>query len=408
MLYNQTIEVADLSLGDLRFQNVDTNVTMRLRTASTCSCTFEFSHVLDKDSRLFEEKTTGSGSSSFDSTHSCVVMTVGQGGDRVVRQSYQYVHYYPGTSNLVFLGGSLTSTSPQPAGVRARLGVFDDYTDKVVDNTCGNGFFFQLQNNSLQVVRRVSSAGEPQTDVVVDQLYFSEDTLDGNGPSGVLFDPCKVHTFFIDLSWVGTGIVRMGLVGSGGLVCVHTFTCSNFDFCKYASLPVRSEIASVYSSTQDSMHVFGGSVWSEGPTRRQPRVFTVGSTSANVESRKPVTSLRLKSTANRKTVFLRKVTVLSSGLSMWEVLRAGTLTGGTWSKSNSCVEVDVDATAYTGGDLVSCSYSGSDLPTTLDFRCDSLSTINSNMQGESTVITVCCTPIDTAVRVFVSVEWEEL
>lgn len=410
ILTNQTLEVSDLSLGDLRFQNVDTDGTMRLRTSHKTRCLFEFNHIYDKEPTLFEEKLIAGGSASHNSK-SYVSMTVTTSGDKVIRQSYQYVPYQIGCNKFVILSATLTTSVTQPVGVRARIGIFDDVADKTVDTSCGNGFFFQLQNNSLQVVKRISTGAETQSDQVVDQPYFSEDVLDGTGPSAVTFVPTKTYDFFIDLTWTGMGVVRMGLLKpSGGIICAHIFNCANSDFCKYANLPVRCEISNLSSVIPDTMRVASGTVWLEGPSLQLPRHFAtnIGSQALTISSQRvPVLSIRLKDSFNRATSFITKLTMFSSNEVLWELLLGATLTSSSWqSSSSSKSEYDLSANNLSGGVLVCSSYSIN--KDTFDLKQSSLNCLYSNMAGVSTVLTLACSKLVDSATIFAGVEWEEI
>ena len=410
VLYNQTIEVADLSLGDLRFQNVDTDCTMRLRVASTTECLFEFNHVRGKEELLFQEVVVGELASSSHNNNSYLELHVASPGDKVVRQSYYYVPYSVGCNNIVVIGAVLSNFAEQPSGVRSRLGLYDDASDKTVD-VWGNGFFFQLQNGSLQVGRRTSTSGTTQQDIIVDQPYFSEDPLDGTGPSAITFIPNKCYSFFIDLSWVGTGIVRMGLLKNGGLACAHVFHCEDTNFCKYASLPVRQELINVSASSTDSLKIYSGCVWAEGPLLRRPSVVCVNSGSEPVvitTPRQPVMCFRLKSSANRTSAYLKRVEVLVTKATFWEVFLGCSVTGAEWSPVGECLEMDRVSTSCTGGRLLHTFVSSDRSVSSLDRQVNGV--LTADMEGESNVLVLCCSIVstETSCDAFVCVDLEQI
>jgi len=60
------------------------------------------------------------------------------------------------------------------------------------------------------------------------QQDFSEDTLDGNGPSKMLIDPEKLNVFQINLRWLGAGRIQYAIEDQNGcMVPFHTEHYSN-------------------------------------------------------------------------------------------------------------------------------------------------------------------------------------
>lgn len=79
------------------------------------------------------------------------ITNVGVG--RCVRQSYEYIIYDSGKTRESILTGILC-TQGKIANVIARIGCFDDSTDKTIVAGPGNGHFFQLKSSNLYVVQR--------------------------------------------------------------------------------------------------------------------------------------------------------------------------------------------------------------------------------------------------------------
>lgn len=411
VLTNQNLDISSFSVFDSRFQNIGIDGTSRLRVSHETRCLLHFNHVYDKEPYLFEEKLVAGGTSSL-STNAYIAMEVTSPGDKVIRQSYQYVPHQVGCNKIVIISATLTTSTTQPTGVRTRVGVFDDIADKSVDTSCGNGFFFQLQNNNLQVVKRFSTGVETQADQVIDQPYFSEDVLDGSGSSTLTFTPTETYNFFIDFFWSGTGVVRMGVLKpGGGLACAHTFSCSSTDFCKYATLPVRCEISNVSSPTPDTLHVTSGTVWLEGPREVVPRRFEVNTGAQTLEIsslRVPVLSIRLKSTANRATSFVKRIMTYSSDEVLWEILLNPVLTGSSWTSTLSAAktEVDMSATSSSGGTLVFSMYGSS--KDTVELDQTTLNCLHSSIEGSSSVLTLTCSKLTLTASVLASMTWEEI
>ena len=81
---------------------------------------------------------------------------------------------------------------------------------------------------------------------------FNLDTLDGNGPSGYVFDASKMQMVFIDYSWYGAGKIRYGMRGTQGEVFYfHEFVNNNLNteaYMRTGNLPARFEINTVSKS----------------------------------------------------------------------------------------------------------------------------------------------------------------
>lgn len=415
VLTNQTITATDVGLADIRIADIDLNGTSRLRTA-TQYCVFDFNHNYDKNTALFGEIVSASNASSTWSSNNYVSMSVSGANGRVVRQSYLYVPYCPGSTQLVMLGGVLSTQSPsQPTSIRSRIGIFDDASDKTTDSTTGNGFFFQLFGASLSVVMRTSTSGASQTDTVVSQSSFSEDKLDGTGSSTLTFLPGIVQTFVIDLTGVGNGVVRMGIQYKNEIIYFHVFqfTTVNVPFVGFMNLPIRYEIQETSgNNVSDSLRMISGGVWSEGGIHRRQRMFSAstGSTAVvlNTTTKRPLISLSLKTSAIRSCLLLSAIDVLVDAGTLLEVYYGCTLTGSSFAStdSKSRAQVDTSATAVSGGTLIKSQYSNGKL--FMQFPRDLETLVTADIAGTAFVVTLCGTKIESvSSNVFASIEWIE-
>jgi hypothetical protein len=81
---------------------------------------------------------------------------------------------------------------------------------------------------------------------------FNLDVLDGNGPSGYVFDASKMQMVFLDYSWYGAGKIRYGMRGTQGEVFYfHEFVNNNLNteaYMRTGNLPARFEINTVSKS----------------------------------------------------------------------------------------------------------------------------------------------------------------
>lgn len=226
---------------------VDAFGRLRISEPSTL---FDSKQLYDK-APLFWSEFVDNISGNAASTHSTVDAATtmhAESGDTIVRQSYERFNYQPGKSQLVILTGVLG----EPAdGAIGRIGYFDN----------DNGIFIERNGTTLNWVIRKAGVDTQ----VVPQSSWSEDKLDGTGPSGITYDPTKAVIFWIDFEWLGVGQVRCGLVVEGEIVYAHHFHHSNVVTSVYMStpnLPVRYEVSSTGPATE-LVHICS-SVMSEG------------------------------------------------------------------------------------------------------------------------------------------------
>ena len=144
----------------------------RLRTASYSTGFFNtFQH--GKASDVWDETTASGATSTWDSTHSSVLLSVtSTAGSKVVRQTRNVMRYVPGRpaeySQAFNMNGAAT-------GIRQRVGMFDD----------NNGFYFEKSASGvLYFVIRSNVAGSP-LETRIAQSSWNFDKFDGTGPSGL-------------------------------------------------------------------------------------------------------------------------------------------------------------------------------------------------------------------------------
>lgn len=204
--------------------------------------------------RVSEAQTVFEAQSQY--CNNCIRMESGQTGDGIVpahqrdtrltllqinpgavggssyHQSYQYFHYQPGKSHLIFMTGYF---GPPVKGAVSRFGYGDSR----------NGIFYE-QNGLAGVQFTLLSAvsGTPVQNTVP-QAQWNLDRLDGSGSSGVVLDPGKAFIVAFDLQFLGMGRVRCGLDIGGRVIPCHEFQCANVitgPYMQTASLPVKVEI----------------------------------------------------------------------------------------------------------------------------------------------------------------------
>lgn len=157
-----------------------------------------------------------------------------------------------------------TSTTEQAAEIAAAT----TYTQWIV--TQNNNIVTFLYNgppgNLPGVFSVVNNAGAPTfsatgttrvqgatpTDFWTYQSSFNLDTLDGNGPSGMVLDTQKLNVFQIDFRWLGAGRLRYSIEDPNGLMIpFHEIRYSNLNTVPSISNPsMRIGYAAVNAAPQ--------------------------------------------------------------------------------------------------------------------------------------------------------------
>lgn len=310
---------------------------------------------------FWEEATTGSATATHLPNEASVrLRCTTASGDKVIRQSKQYVPYQPGKSQQILVTFIMGAAK---ANVSKSVGYFD----------ASNGIFLKQTGSALSIVRRTYVTGSA-VDTAVGQSSWNLDPLDGSGDSGITLDMSKSQILFIDLEWLGVGRVRVGFVIDGCIYYAHEFLNTNNLSTVYmstGSLPVRYEIENTAetASTTD-LYAVCASVNSEGGQQIRAPVFSVGNgatlrTVANALL--PILSIRVGtvfpgggSTANRSLVIPVGSAIYSEDAAVYfQLILNGTLTDASWqnfSTTVSGVQYDVSATAITGGTVIDAGY----------------------------------------------------
>jgi hypothetical protein len=196
--------------------------------------------------------------------------------------------------------------------------------------------------------------------------------MDGTGPSGIVLDITKAQIFFMDIEWLGLGTVRMGFVIDGNYYVCHKFHHANIVASTYittASLPLRYEITNTgATSGASTLKQICSTVLSEGGYQLNGLQQAVGipvTTPKNLAvagTFYPIVSIRLRTSPNRldAIVICTAISVIatSSGHYNWQVVAAGTTSGGSWvdAPGNSSVQYNTGGTSFTGGRILASGF----------------------------------------------------
>lgn len=342
-IFNGRVSIQDGS-------NLDAFSRLRISSPETL-----FSSLADYsyNRTVYETGGTGAGSSgTYDSTLRMTLLQVGAGTGTSFIQSFEYVPYQPGKSQLIFITGLLGSGV---ANVTKDVGYFD----------AANGIIYR-QNGvlGLQIIRRTSTSGVP-VDNAVNQTNWNIDSLDGTGGSGITLDPTKVFILVIDLQFLAMGRVRVGFDIGGQIIYAHEFLNSNVLIVPYmqmANLPLQGLItANSGFGGASTMYYKCTSVNSEGGYTKglgYPNSTPEGTATAGNGSRVHILSIRPKTTylglVNRIKFVLESLNMCVTGNSpvFWELVVGAAFSGApTWADVNTIYSGFEYATGGTFQDL---------------------------------------------------------
>ena len=241
------------AIGTIR-DGANLDAFSRVRVSNPTSL-FSAQASFDSLPSQMEQGATGTGIvPAFDDDLRMIRLAADAGSGTSYLQSYEYIPYQPGRSQLIFL------TFVLGAGVAGRvvdLGSFD----------AANGLFLRQNGVSgLQVVIRSSTSGSP-VDRAVNRTDWNLDRLDGNGPSGVILDENLAQILVIDAQFLGMGRVRFGFDVGGAIVYVHQFRNANdlsVPYMQSLTLPVQVLLTATGVGANTGIYVKCAAVTSEG------------------------------------------------------------------------------------------------------------------------------------------------
>lgn len=313
----------------------------RIRTSNPTTL-FEVSHQYDLAPELMGLAAQDAGTTISHSPPAATLNVPATVGNRIVHQSHIYHHYQPGKSQLVRITGQLGN-----GAVIVGMGYGDD----------DDGVFVERNAGGLEIQLKSSTVVGDQT---VTQASWNADPLDGTGSSGYTLDPGAIQHVVIDLQWLAVGRVRVGFEVSGSVVWAHYFDFANVASAAYmrtGSLPVRWYAESLGST--GAGQAICATVISEGghAPLGHPFAYALETEVTLTSSFIPLLSLRPAATfggvTNHGHIHVQDILALATTGDdvLVKLVRGATLTGASWSStdSRSLAEVDESASAYSGG-----------------------------------------------------------
>jgi len=374
---------------------------------------FDSSHRY-ADNGLWATSTATSGTTTFNSAQGLVDLAVtSASGSEVIRETVKVFSYQPGKSLLVL---STFVMSPAKTNLRQRIGYYG----------AANGYYLEQSNSTVSFVERTSISGS-LVNTPIAQSSWNVDPMNGTGPSGITLDLTKAQILFMDLEWLGVGTVRMGFVIDGNFYVCHKFHHANIIASTYittASLPLRYEITNTgATSGASTLKQICSTVLSEGGYELRGSQQAVGTpitspkTLTTAGTFYPIVSIRLKSTRLDAIALATAISVIGNTQANfnWQVVVAGTTTGGSWvsAGTNSSVEYNLTGTSFTGGRIIASGYFTATSSTSVSVDILRAALFSNQLERDGLTGTPYEFTLNLAAgtnneTVFASMDWEEI
>jgi hypothetical protein len=331
----------------------------RMRVATPLTL-FDAQQRYTKRDDLFATSVTGTGSSvNYLVNESSTQLIVGtDSGCKVTRESYRVFAYQPGKSLQTLITFVMDEGQTNLA---QRVGYFNDY----------NGLYFANIDGVNCFVKRTFINGSVQ-ETVVEQSDWNIDRVDGTSASGITLDTTKAQIFFMDIEWLGVGIVRMGFVIDGNYILCHAFGHANVLDSVYmttACLPIRYQIENTGNTVaSSSMKMICSTVISEGGYQLRGRQRAVGRpvtaimNLATAGTFYPLVSIKLKDSSLDAIAVIKNISMLgiaNNGKMQYKLVANATITGGSWVEDvGEHVAYNITANTMSGGHTLTTGYVG--------------------------------------------------
>lgn len=303
----------------------------RLRVSNPTGL-FDAQFTYDLQPLKFEAITAETGVTiAHDADNRCATLTFASTpiGGKAYMQSYEYIHYQPGKSQLIFVTFNMRGGV---AGVIKFAGYGDD----------NNSIEFRLNGTTKEFM--INSATDEE-DGTVPQSLWNIDKLDGSGASGITLDPEKTQILVIDLQALYVGRVRIGFDIDGMIYYAHEFKHANNFAAPYiqsASLPIRCGMTALVESSTTMDFICctviseGGQEDSGGITFTKSATVTAGSgTDTHILSIRPKATFN--GIVNRVRLIPESIDITVTGTNPveWKLVAGQALTNPTFADINT-------------------------------------------------------------------------
>lgn len=266
---------------------------------------------------------TGGGSVTNNGTEYLVSTTTGA-ADSATLDSALRGRYEPGYAGQAGIGVRLPIN---PVGSQVvTWGLFDDE----------NGAYFGVDSSGFFLAVRRDGV-----DTIITPVLFSEDPLDGSGPSNITLDLAEGHIFQIVFTWYGYGVIEFRLVeanpvtGAQEVYPIHRYSPSGETSFIDPNLPLRAEVDNNGTANALTLFVAGRQYGIIGKYNPIYRITSERrSVNAVPATLVPVISFRRKTEfpsgsgrPNSIDINLDQISIIASNDISYQVLLGGTVDG---------------------------------------------------------------------------------
>ncbi len=296
---------------------------------------------------LVSTTVTGSGSVTYSGSDNMALLRTGTANGAAVAKLVSLRNFIPIPFSEVYLYLIAGFDTSATSGTNQWVGMFDD----------ADGFAVGCSEAEFSILYRRS-----EVDAVIRSTEFNVDKLDGSGPSRVMLDPSKINLFRISYGWMGsTQIVFEVLAPEGSWYPFHVLSKLNYTINAVLSkpiLPVSATVTRVSGKNDVTMRLVAlgmGSIGKRQASAERNYSSVRNDFSVAINQTKPVLTVRNKpmvsGKTNRMEVQISMVSLSSDVNARFWLTKNPTLTNSRFSDvdSNSCMEVDMSATAVNGG-----------------------------------------------------------
>lgn len=389
---------------------IDHTSSNRLKVSQK-QVSFYNTSLYDLGTDVWDYSTTLSATAIHDTNkQACVLTSSSTTNSEVIRQTKRVMNYVPGRP----VEFSLAFQVQQATGARTRVGVFDTM----------NGIYFEKdENNVFWCVVRSSGTGSV-VENRVSRDNWNGDKLDGTGPSGITVPPGKIQMIKFEYEWYGAGSVHISFIIDDHKHTVHTFHTANIDTQSWAAtpfFPARMEIKNISATTESYLTLYSTSFAMEATSTiiGVPKITGIplpGKNLATAFTYEPTISIRLKSDQLNAVAFLEEVQGFTTDNSFltFRIIKNATLSNGgtlTWNDfmtTGSSVQVNTDATSFTGGEVIALGVVPlNGRPYMLDGNTGVFQIGRTNMGTVSDVFTLALSPAKNNVTALGTLRWRE-
>ena len=390
--------------------NVEVTPKGRIKVSSR-QTVFHNTSLYDTGTDIWDNHTTLGASIVHDANLAAVVMSSSTTpGSIAIRQSLKVMNYIPGRPAEF----STAFSAGPAAGARLRIGVFDE----------NNGVYFEKSADGIFycVVRSKSTGSVVENRVA--RPDWNGDKLDGTGTSGISVPPGQIQLIVIDYEWYGAGQVNFSFVIDGNKHTIHTFNHANRIQTSWMARPfqpIRIEVENISATSTASMTMYSTSFSLEGEslTVGSPKITGIPLPGKNLSTAftyYPTVSIRLKSTQLNAVAFIEQIQAFTTDNSnlTFRVYKNATLSaagGLTWTdfmSSGSSVEVNTNATSFTGGEVIALGVVPTNgQPYDLDSNTITFQIGRTNLGTASDIFTLALSPVNNNVNALGTLRWRE-